>query len=80
MKCMTMECHGNYSVSSGWAPEPEQSLRKKKKEVASRTKNKTEKMKTVSADFWLSDLRGEGGKTQRWDMAPKCGGINWRNI
>ena len=38
-----MECHGN-SVSSGWASQPEQSLRKKTKVAAFQdNKNKTEK-------------------------------------
>ena len=84
MKCITVECRGN-SVSSGWASQPEQSLRKKKNGFFRTTKkNKTEKMKTekekkkhVSADVSLPDMRGE--KTEAGD-GPKCGGNNRRNI
>ena len=78
-----MECHGN-SVSSFWASQPEQSLRKKKGGFSGQQKNKTEKMKTkrgkekrISADFWLPDRKGE--KTEAGDGS-KCGGNNRRNI
>ena len=69
MKCMTMDCHGNI-VSSGSAPEQEQSLRRKKKRWLPEPKNKTEK-KNISADFWLPDLTGEGASKTKGRYGPQ---------